>query len=314
MNKDSTASSSSGKPNVNWLAWGRLLRLPNLFTVPGDAVAGAALAGGLFNAISTVSAGASVLLLYAGGLLLNDYFDADTDLRERPERPVPSGAVNPKSVLAVGMGMLATGIAVAWMGAGVASGVAALCLAVLVVAYDAGKQHLGALAALLMGLCRGGSVLVGALSAAPISALSPVVWLAVAVAVLYTLALTVVAAGETSGEAPERTAYAPGGLLDLAAVAVVLLAGQVPNRAVLTAGVLLIGGVECAFAARAARAGQIPTPALIGALVRIMITIQAAWIVFGLRDTGWTSILAVLAIMVLARIAAELASKRFYGS
>ena len=66
-------------------AWLALLRPPNLFTVPGDLVAGFAVAGGigagLWPRLPWVVAAS--LLLYASGLLLNDWCDRDIDAQER---------------------------------------------------------------------------------------------------------------------------------------------------------------------------------------------------------------------------------------
>src|SRR5260221_228220 len=78
--------------------WLQLFRAPNLLTVPGDPIAGYLLAcfgaveEGLWPAI-----GASVCF-YAGGLLLNDLADLAEDRRERPSRPLPSGAASPWTV------------------------------------------------------------------------------------------------------------------------------------------------------------------------------------------------------------------------
>jgi 4-hydroxybenzoate polyprenyltransferase len=77
----------------NGSAWLRLLRLPNLLTVPGDVLAGFLLApaaaggAGSIRCLLAIPAG---LLLYAAGLVLNDLFDYAEDLRDRPDRPLPS--------------------------------------------------------------------------------------------------------------------------------------------------------------------------------------------------------------------------------
>src|SRR5512143_1178807 len=81
--------------------WLELVRPPNLFTVPGDVLAGAALAGIAMRTMLTLASAVLIsLLLYAAGLILNDYMDRRTDARERPERPIPSGRVSAAHALA----------------------------------------------------------------------------------------------------------------------------------------------------------------------------------------------------------------------
>ena len=96
-------------------AWLELLRLPNLFTVPGDVLVGWCLMGGLAHGIwpicLTITAS---LCLYATGLLLNDVMDVRVDTRERPQRPIPSGRVSLRSVLAVTPLLGTLGLVLAW--------------------------------------------------------------------------------------------------------------------------------------------------------------------------------------------------------
>ncbi len=81
-------------------AWLELLRPPNLFTVPGDVVAGWFLAGGSGAKAGTVAAlAASSLCIYSAGLVINDLADVETDRRERPGRPIASGRVSPRAAL-----------------------------------------------------------------------------------------------------------------------------------------------------------------------------------------------------------------------
>src|SRR5262245_19490117 len=73
------------------------VRLPNLFTAGADSLAGWLICGGALAAV----AGWGPLVLasmafYAGGFALNDVFDLELDRRERPARPLPSGAISPR--------------------------------------------------------------------------------------------------------------------------------------------------------------------------------------------------------------------------
>lgn len=104
---------------------------------------------------------AAALLLYAAGLLSNDYFDRAIDARERPDRPIPSGAVSATSVVCIAL--LLTGIAMLLaLRAGGLPCTVALLLALAVWFYNGiGKRHPG-LAPFAMGLCRGLSLVMGA--------------------------------------------------------------------------------------------------------------------------------------------------------
>ncbi|MEU3895025.1 UbiA family prenyltransferase, partial [Streptomyces sp. NPDC029519] len=75
-------------------AWAELLRLPALFTVPGDALAGAAAAGARPGPRTLLAIGSS-LCLYEAGMALNDWADRAEDAVERPHRPLPSGRIRP---------------------------------------------------------------------------------------------------------------------------------------------------------------------------------------------------------------------------
>jgi geranylgeranylglycerol-phosphate geranylgeranyltransferase len=55
---------------------------------------------------------AAVTLITAAGNVINDYFDADIDAVNRPERPIPSGAVNRSSALSYAAILFACGILV----------------------------------------------------------------------------------------------------------------------------------------------------------------------------------------------------------
>ncbi|MBR4318381.1 MAG: UbiA family prenyltransferase [Kiritimatiellae bacterium] len=87
---------STARKQRSWQVWAELLRLPNLFTVPGDILAGWVLAGmrGAFPVLPIIAS----LCLYSAGLLLNDACDAKIDAHERPSRPIPSGRVKRSTV------------------------------------------------------------------------------------------------------------------------------------------------------------------------------------------------------------------------
>jgi len=145
-------------------AWLQLFRAPNLFTVPGDPLAGWLLASagaGVFPARLLGAILLASLLFYGFGLLLNDLMDLPEDRIERPARPLPSGAVKTRTValVAVAMGLAALGFCVLAGRTPFRLG-AALMLAVIL--YDCGVKRIPLLGCINMGACRGLNVLLGA--------------------------------------------------------------------------------------------------------------------------------------------------------
>jgi len=81
------------------MPWLRLLRLPNLFTAPGDSLAGYFLAT-TFRGDASICVWRIVLLAtmsvftYAYGIVMNDVADYKEDCQIRPERPLPRGKIS----------------------------------------------------------------------------------------------------------------------------------------------------------------------------------------------------------------------------
>ncbi|MGW6456731.1 SCO3242 family prenyltransferase [Streptomyces sp. NPDC055078] len=93
-------------------AWAELLRLSALFTVPGDALAGAASLGARPNRGTALALGTS-LCLYEAGMALNDWADRDEDAIDRPHRPIPSGRITPAAALTAATVLTAGGLTLA---------------------------------------------------------------------------------------------------------------------------------------------------------------------------------------------------------
>ncbi|MFF3495538.1 UbiA family prenyltransferase [Streptomyces sp. NPDC002795] len=159
-----SAAAGVGVPGGRGRAWVELLRLPALFTVPGDALAGAAAMGSRPTRGTLLAVGASVSL-YAAGMALNDWADRDEDARDRPHRPLPSGRIRPTHALAAAGALTGTGLALACR-AGRTTGAVATALAATVWAYD---LHLKGTAAgpAAMGAARALDLLMGATATAP---------------------------------------------------------------------------------------------------------------------------------------------------
>ena len=294
------------------VAWGRLLRVPNLFTVPGDPVAGFLLASGGVLGWGVAGGIATSLCLYAAGLLLNDYFDREVDARERPERPIPSGAVRPRTVLVAGLVLLAAGIAVALAAGGRVPGLVAAMVAVAVVAYDAALKNVKGVGQIVMGSCRAGSVLVGAAFAGAWG--DPSALVAAAIAWSYTTAVTVLAAGEASGAPLGRRAFIPCLVLLLGGCAMAPFFGCAGGVRFFGIAVLGIAILDCCAAALDVHRGRLAVPPFIGRLIRTMIATQAAWSVWRVPADAMGAGVAIFAACALLKLGADFSARRFYGS
>lgn len=140
-------------------ALAELVRAPAALSVPGDAVAGAAAAGGLGRATAGLSA--SAVCLYWAGMAANDWADRDLDAEERPERPIPSGRVSAHAALGVAAGLGAAGLVLAGLAGGRRALAVAVPLTAAVWAYDTKLKDTPAGPA-AMAACRGLDVLMGA--------------------------------------------------------------------------------------------------------------------------------------------------------
>ncbi|MFJ6123777.1 SCO3242 family prenyltransferase [Streptomyces griseoviridis] len=177
-------------------AWAELLRLPALFTVPGDALAGAAAASATVNSRTLLAIGSS-LCLYQAGMALNDWADRDEDTRDRPHRPLPSGRVRPASALTASCVLTAAGLTLAARAGRPALAVAAP-LAATIWAYDLALKHTPA-GPVAMAAARGLDLLLGA--AATTGRARDAVPSATLLAT-HTLAVTTVSRRETTGGSP----------------------------------------------------------------------------------------------------------------
>nr|WP_306459470.1 UbiA family prenyltransferase [Streptomyces sp. TLI_55] len=140
-------------------AWAELLRLPALFTVPGDVLAGAAATSARANSRTLLAIGSS-LCLYEAGMALNDWADRTEDAAERPHRPIPSGRIRPAEALTAACALTAAGLTLAARAGRPALAVAAP-LAATVWAYDLALKHTPA-GPVAMAAARGLDLLLGA--------------------------------------------------------------------------------------------------------------------------------------------------------
>jgi 4-hydroxybenzoate polyprenyltransferase len=150
------------------LPWLRLVRLPNLATAAADSLAGYLVVSGLqavqWPPAACLLAVLASLAFYAAGMVLNDVYDVAIDRAERPERPLPSGAIPVGRAAAIGNLLMAVG-AVAACGAAFVANTpwpafvgAALTATIWLYDVRAKATPLGPAA---MGTCRGLNWLLG---------------------------------------------------------------------------------------------------------------------------------------------------------
>lgn len=131
-------------------------RISNLPTVWSNCIAAWLLSGGDF--LSSTQWEDFLLLcaggtcLYLGGMFLNDAWDVEFDREHRPNRPIPSGAINLREVWIWGGGWLATGLACLVV-FNLLTTLFSLCLAGCIVWYDWAHKKVSWSPA-IMGLCR----------------------------------------------------------------------------------------------------------------------------------------------------------------
>ena len=100
--------------------------------------------------------------LYLAGMALNDYFDRERDKGLAPNRPIPSGRVAPGLALGLGLLLLASGVAAAFVAGGPRAALAAGVVAGFVLAYDGFLKRWRVPGAAGMALCRAANVALGA--------------------------------------------------------------------------------------------------------------------------------------------------------
>ena len=292
-------------------AWGRLLRLPNLFTAPWDPVCGFLIAGGASDPEKIGYLAVAALCAYAFGLVTNDIADLKTDTAERPARPLPSGEISMKeaSIAAVVLCIVALELT-SFAGHGACFGMMLLLVVILLYNYCGRKSAL--LSSALMGLCRVFSFGIGVAAVYPeIPSLNMTLCALYAAGMfLFILGITLVARRETETlkSRPGRTLI-PAGALLMAVFGGVWITSN-PSDMAHSAGfallILFFGASAGAWFAFGRMLEPVAVQKKIGFLIRTLILVQCAVILSFSLSLG----IAGACCLPLAR----LASWKFYGS
>ena len=297
-----------------FLAYLELVRVPNVFTSMADVVMGFlfthAAMGATDGWVFALVVGASAAL-YSAGTVLNDVFDYEQDLRERPGRPLPSGRISRARARRIGWALLTLGVALAWGAAAAAAdfrpGLVGSLLAACVVLYD-GVLKPTPLGPVAMGACRMLNVLLGmSASVAPWRAEH---WLVAAAVGIYIAGVTWFA--RTEARPSRRYPLALATIVILSGIGVLsrlpevtedvlpLLAAQ-PERWSLL--MLILAGL---IGFRCLRAAIEPLPTRVQMVVRqcilslVLLDAAACFVVRGLPGA-----LAVLVLLVPATVLAQ---------
>lgn len=259
------------------------MRPANVVTAVADILAGVSIAQYFAKGKADVSIEPvlwlclSTACLYAGGVVLNDVFDARLDAVERPERPIPSGTITKKAAATFGTLLLLFGI----VAAGFVHGnffnnslFLAVAIAIASVLYDGWGKHHSIVGPLNMGLCRGLNLALGISIVA--TALNQH-WYLGFVPVVYIAAITTISRGEVHGGS-RRVLYFAAFLYALV-IAAVLTFGFFNNNLLVTLPFLIL--FTFLIFVPLQKAIQAPVGPLIGKAVKAgviaLIVMNAAW-------------------------------------
>lgn len=288
----------------------RLLRWPGAVTAAANAVTGFLLvrrSGGAGELTAGAAIGAAAVLVYLGGVVLNDVADAQRDRDLHPGRPIPAGEAERGRSALLALVLLVAGCGVSFALAGTVAGLATTVAAAFAILYDVGGKAWRLPGSLLMGGARAANAAAGMLASAlsvdvALTQPGPEV-LAYPVAIGgYTVLLTFASTFE--GRKP--TPFLAGSL----AIAMVLPAALAwphfpaawwwaPALPLLALAATLISG---------ARDAQVPDGPGLGALIRRAVfgflLVDAAWLMgVAWYDAGfWLILLYVALRFVLARL------------
>jgi 4-hydroxybenzoate polyprenyltransferase len=103
----------------------------------------------------------SSILLYTSGLVFNDYFDIETDIKERPYRPLPSGRISKRVAFTIALSSIIFSNLVAYFAAGRTGLSVSAVVSAIIISYDykLKKTKCGPIA---MGLARSINIVLGA--------------------------------------------------------------------------------------------------------------------------------------------------------
>jgi len=279
-----------------------MMRPGSVISAVADVLAGVTIAGrfesGLDkNLLNILLLCVATKLLYAGGIVYNDVFDAGFDAVVHPRRPIPSGAIKLSQAKPFGFILLLAGIALAGIGSN-AGGFIAIGITFFALLYNKWGKNNAILGPLNLGICRGLNLILG-MSIVPFELQQ---WYLLAlVPVIYIYAVTLISRGGVHGGHTQNLNI--GALLYTAVIGAILYQANINGELNMTVlflipfGLLILiplsGAMQHATAANVAKAAKSGMLALI--------LMDAAWAI------TFDSLLAALIIAALLPISIWLA-------
>lgn len=145
--------------------WAELVRLPNLFTVPGDILLGmcavssvASLSLTSYFYVLSIS-----LLLYGGGMILNDIMDYEEDKQARSHRVLPSGRIAIEWAKVAVVSCFSLAVILSHFYSQSVFVITILLIGVIYL-YDGPSRKIPHLGFVTMGACRSLNILLGAVA------------------------------------------------------------------------------------------------------------------------------------------------------
>ncbi len=129
-----------------------LCRISNLPTVWINTLAAYIISGGLFPG-EDISVAAGHVLMYCGGMAMNDWLDLDLDSRHRPDRPIPSGRISADDARITWVSFFTLALCIFFAAGGYVAFCAALILLLFIITYNLGHRF-SPLAVIPMAGCR----------------------------------------------------------------------------------------------------------------------------------------------------------------
>jgi len=181
--------------------WLQLVRLSNAPTIVSNVLVGFGVGmqgtDGPASWAGAAPTSLAMLLLYIGGMALNDIMDEPIDRAERPQRPIPSGRIARSSAALFVMACFTISLAVLAAQSALALAYGFVLMIAIVIYNVIHARH--AAAVILMGLCRGLVYVTAALAAGGRPAWEALGLLSAGL-VLYVLLFSIVARGEAGNQ------------------------------------------------------------------------------------------------------------------
>jgi len=183
-----------------------LVRIPTIFSSMSNAYAGYFIGGGRFFSLSLMLGILSSGLFIMAGMALNDIADKNVDAVERPNRPIPSGAIKLSTAWLLSLGMMGLGLTLLYFANHRSALIGILlCTAIFLYNFVFKGKIFGPAA---MGLCRLLNLLTGITLAWPtwprLDSLPPALGLALFSLWAYIAIVTYLARDEVGGNSKAR--------------------------------------------------------------------------------------------------------------